>query len=154
MTTLPIRWAEGADASFPLPRYETAGSAGVDLRANFSTEQRQSGVTLQPMARVCISTGLSLEIPNGYEAQIRPRSGLALKYGITLMNSPGTIDSDYRGVLGVILWNAGKSAFHIVHGERIAQMIIAPVVQAQFVLSQTLSDTDRGGGGFGSTGAS
>ena len=154
MTTLPIRWAEGADASFPLPRYETAGSAGVDLRANFSTEQRQSGVTLQPMARVCISTGLRLEIPNGYEAQIRPRSGLALKYGITLMNSPGTIDSDYRGVLSVILWNAGQSAFHIVHGERIAQMIIAPVVQAQFVLSQTLSDTDRGGGGFGSTGAS
>ena len=154
MTTLPIRWAEGADASFPLPCYETAGSAGVDLRANFSTEQRQSGVTLQPMARVCISTGLSLEIPNGYEAQIRPRSGLALKYGITLMNSPGTIDSDYRGVLGVILWNAGQSAFHIVHGERIAQMIIAPVVQAQFVLSQTLSDTDRGGSGFGSTGAS
>ena len=154
MTTLPIRWAEGADASFPLPRYETAGSAGVDLRANFSTEQRQSGVTLQPMARVCISTGLRLEIPNGYEAQIRPRSGLALKYGITLMNSPGTIDSDYRGVLSVILWNAGQSAFHIVHGERIAQMIIAPVVQAQFVLSQTLSDTDRGGSGFGSTGAS
>ncbi len=152
MITLPIHWAEGADTSFPLPTYETAGSAGVDLRANFSAEQRQSGVTLEPMARLLISTGLHLEIPKGYEAQIRPRSGLALKYGITLMNSPGTVDSDYRGVLGVILWNAGRSAFHIVHGERIAQMVFAPIVQAQFGLSKTLSDTDRGEGGFGSTG--
>ena len=154
MITLPIRWAEGADTSFPMPSYETAGSAGVDLRANFSSQLRQSGVTLEPMRRKLISTGLHLEIPSGYEAQIRPRSGLALKNGVTLVNSPGTIDSDYRGVLGVILLNTGQSAFHIAHGDRIAQMIFAPVVQAKFVLSRTPSETDRGAGGFGSTGTS
>ena len=154
MITLPIRWAIGADTSFPMPSYETSGSAGVDLRANFSTQLRQSGVTLEPMARDLISTGLHLEIPNGYEAQIRPRSGLALNNGVTLMNPPGTIDSDYRGVLGVLLLNTGRSAFHIAHGDRIAQMIIAPVLKAEFVLSQTLSETDRGTGGFGSTGTS
>ena len=113
MITLPIRWALGADTSFPLLSYETAGSAGVDLRANFSTRLRQSGVTLEPMARDLISTGLHIAIPYGYEAQIRPRSGLALKNGVTLVNSPGTVDSDYRGVLGVILVNTGQSAFHI-----------------------------------------
>ncbi len=154
MITLPIRWAVGADTSFPIPSYETTGSAGVDLRANFSTQLRQSGVTLEPMRRKLISTGLHLEIPSGYEAQIRPRSGLALKNGVTLVNSPGTIDSDYRGVLGVILLNTGQSAFHIAHGDRIAQMIFAPVVQAKFVLSRTPSETDRGAGGFGSTGTS
>jgi len=104
------------------------------------------------MARALISTGLHLEIPQGFEAQIRPRSGLALKHGVPLMNAPGTIDSDYRGVLGVILWNAGQTAFQVAHGDRIAQMIISPVTQAKFVLSETLSDTDRGAGGFGSTG--
>lgn len=152
MFTLPIRWAEGADTSLPLPSYETAGSAGVDLRANFAQAQRAVGVVLEPMARALISTGLHLEIPQGYEAQIRPRSGLALKHGVTLMNAPGTIDSDYRGVLGVILWNAGQTAFQVAHGDRIAQMIISPVTQAKFVLSETLSDTDRGASGFGSTG--
>ena len=154
MITLPIRWAVGADTSFPIPSYETTGSAGVDLSANFSAQLRQSGVTLEPMGRDLISTGLHLEIPNGYEAQIRPRSGLALKNGVTLVNSPGTIDSDYRGVLGVILLNTGQSAFHIAHGDRIAQMIIAPVLKDEFVLSQKLSETDRGVGGFGSTGTS
>ena len=154
MITLPIRWAVGADTSFPIPSYQTTGSAGVDLRANFSAQLRQSGVKLEPMGRDLISTGLHLEIPNGYEAQIRPRSGLALKNGVTLVNSPGTIDSDYRGVLGVILLNTGQSAFHIAHGDRIAQMIFGPVVQAEFVLSKTLSETDRGAGGFGSTGTS
>ena len=154
MITLPFCWAKGADTSLPLPSYESSGSAGVDLRANFSIEHRRSGVTLEPMARRLISTGLHLEIPCGYEAQIRPRSGLALKHGITLMNSPGTIDSDYRGILGVILWNAGQSAFHVDHGERIAQMVIAPVVHAKLVMSNTLPDTERGAGGFGSTGTS
>jgi dUTP pyrophosphatase len=101
-----------------------------------------------------VPTGLRLEIPQGYEVQLRPRSGLALKHGITLLNSPGTIDADYRGPLGVIVMNAGSEPFTVKHGERIAQMVVAPVVQAHFELSDALSDTARGTGGFGSTGRS
>lgn len=140
-----------ADPAIALPSYETSGAAGADLRANFPPEDR-GGITLAPGARALVPTGLSLEIPDGYEAQIRPRSGLALKHGITLPNSPGTIDSDYRGPVGVIMMNAGTEPFHIAHGERIAQMVIAPVLRASFDLVDRLDDTARGQGGFGSTG--
>ena len=149
MITVKLTWAEGADRSQPLPRYESAGAAGADLRANFPDK---AGVSLAPGARALIPTGLHLEIPAGYEVQLRPRSGLALKHGITLPNSPGTIDSDYRGPLGVILLNAGPELFFVAHGERIAQMIIAPVLRARFEMAEALSETARGAGGFGSTG--
>ncbi len=152
MTTVQFMWAEGADQTLGLPAYESAGAAGADLRANLAIGDRAVGVTLEPGARALIATGLHLAVPMGYEVQLRPRSGLALKHGITLPNSPGTIDADYRGPLGVIVMNAGQQAFHIAHGDRIAQMIVAPVVQAQFELAQSLPDTRRGAGGFGSTG--
>lgn len=151
MVAIKVNWIEGTDQTLGLPAYETEGAAGADLRANFFEADR-SGVTLEPGARALIPTGLQLEIPIGYEVQIRPRSGLALKHGITLPNSPGTIDSDYRGPLGVIVMNAGRESFHIAHGDRIAQMIVAPVLQATFQLEIELSDTERGSGGFGSTG--
>lgn len=153
MAAVPIKlkWLDDADRSVGLPSYETAGAAGADVRANFPPNQR-GGVTLAPGGRVLVPTGLSLEIPEGYEVQMRPRSGLALKHGITLPNSPGTIDSDYRGPLGVIVLNAGQDPIEINHGMRIAQMVVAPVVVADFQLDQELSDTDRGAGGFGSTG--
>lgn len=139
---------DGFDATIPLPSYETPGAAGSDLRANLP----EGDVVLQPGSRALISTGLRLEIPEGYEVQIRPRSGLALKHGITLPNSPGTIDSDYRGPLGVIVLNAGDAPFTVEHGSRIAQMVVAPVVQARFLVTDALTDTARGAGGFGSTG--
>ncbi len=139
----------GFDDEVPLPAYETEGAAGADLRANLPDRGR---IDLAPGARALVPTGLRLEIPGGYEVQIRPRSGLALKHGITLPNSPGTIDSDYRGPLGVIVMNAGSEPFAIVHGERIAQMVVAPVVRADFSEVSGLSDTTRGAGGFGSTG--
>ncbi len=149
---LRLIWDDGADTGLPLPEYESAGAAGADLRANLAAERRAAGLTLQPMARALVPTGLRIEIPPGFEAQIRPRSGLALKHGMTLVNTPGTIDSDYRGPLGVILINLGDKAFTISHGDRIAQLIVAPVVQAEFKLSDGLSETTRGVGGFGSTG--
>jgi dUTP diphosphatase len=141
-----------ADRDQPLPAYATAGAAGVDLRANFAPDLRQAGVTLAPGARALIPTGLRMEIPPGFEAQIRPRSGLALKHGISLVNSPGTIDADYRGPVGVILINHGGATFQVRHGDRIAQMVLAPVVQCRFVRADSLTDTKRGTGGFGSTG--
>lgn len=144
-----VLYEAGADRSVPLPAYETVGAAGADLRANFPD---QGAVTLEPGARALIPTGLRMEIPAGYEVQIRPRSGLALKHGITLPNAPGTIDSDYRGPLGVIMMNAGEAEFTVAHGDRIAQMVVTPVVQARFDLHETLSETKRGSGGFGSTG--
>ncbi len=144
-------WLEGADQGLGLPRYETAGAAGADLRANFTPDARD-GLTIKAGARALVSTGLSLEIPQGYEVQVRPRSGLALKHGVTVANAPGTVDSDYRGPLGVILINMGDADFVINHGDRIAQMVVAPVVQAQFELAEALSYTERGAGGFGSTG--
>ena len=146
---LLLSWDEGADTALGLPTYETDGAAGADLRANLP----DGDVTLEPGARALISTGLRMEIPPGFEVQVRPRSGLALKYGITLVNSPGTIDSDYRGVVGVILINLSDEAFVITHGMRIAQMIAAPLVQAQFEQVGSLGDSERGAGGFGSTGA-
>ncbi|WP_121063210.1 dUTP diphosphatase [Chachezhania antarctica] len=144
-----IQRLPGADPDLPLPAYETAGAAGADLRADLPD---RAPVTLAPGDRTLVPTGLSLEIPEGYEIQIRPRSGLALKHGITLPNAPGTIDSDYRGPLGVIVLNAGSEPFTIAHGDRIAQMVAAPVLQARFELADSLSETARGTGGFGSTG--
>jgi len=135
-----------------MPRYETAGAAGADIRANFAEADRADGMVLEPMARKIVPTGLRVAIPEGFEMQIRPRSGLALKHGISLPNTPGTIDSDYRGPLGVLLINFGAEPFLIAHGDRIAQAIIAPVIQAEFAVVEALSDTDRGAGGFGSTG--
>ena len=147
-----MRFLDEADTSWGLPRYETTGAAGADLRANFDPDLRGNGLTIQPGERALVPTGLALGIPHGFEVQIRPRSGLALKHGISLPNTPGTIDSDYRGPLGVIVINHGSEPFHIAHGDRIAQMIVAPVVQAEFALVETLSETARGAGGFGSTG--
>jgi dUTP pyrophosphatase len=147
--TLREDWA---DDTIDLPSYETQGAAGADLRANLQPEDRETGITLEPMQRLIVPTGLRVEIPQGYEMQVRPRSGLALKHGITLPNTPGTIDSDYRGPVGVPLINLSDTAYTIAHGERIAQAVIAPVVQGRFTLTQTLSETKRGTGGFGSTG--
>lgn len=146
-----LREAE-ADPTVPLPDYATAGAAGADIRANLPPDIREAGLTLAPMERRIVPTGLRIEIPPGFEVQIRPRSGLALKHGLSLPNTPGTIDSDYRGPLGVLLINLGAEPHRIAHGDRIAQMIVAPVVQARFDLAETLSETDRGAGGFGSTG--
>jgi len=150
--TVGLYWDEGADRDVPLPHYATAGAAGADIRANLPEDLRKAGLTLQPMERRIVPTGLRVAIPDGYEIQIRPRSGLALKHGITLPNTPGTIDSDYRGPLGVLLVNLGAAPYVIAHGERIAQMIVAPVVQARFDVIETLDVTARGAGGFGSTG--
>ncbi|MGB7269229.1 MAG: dUTP diphosphatase [Albidovulum sp.] len=141
-----------ADLAVPLPAYETAGAAGADVRANLAPDDRETGLTLLPMQRALVPTGLRVEIPLGFEVQIRPRSGLALKHGMSLANAPGTIDSDYRGPLGVLLINLGDAPFVVRHGERIAQLIVAPVVQADFAEAGALSDTARGAGGFGSTG--
>ena len=131
----------------PLPTYETTASAGVDLRANLTET-----ITLKSLERTLVKTGVFLEIPEGYEAQVRPRSGLALKKGVTVLNSPGTIDADYRGEVGVILINLSNEDFVIENGERIAQLVFAKVEQAQWLEVKTLSDTTRGEGGFGSTG--
>lgn len=130
-----------------LPKYETVGSAGMDLRANL-----EDGILLHPMERKLIPTGLFVELPLGFEAQIRPRSGLAYKKGITVLNSPGTIDADYRGEVGVLLINLSKEDFLIEDGERIAQMVIAAHQQPQLIEVTELSSTERGEGGFGSTG--
>lgn len=139
----------GSDMSVPLPAYETPGAAGADLRANLP-----EGRTVHVAAgtRALIATGLAMAVPHGFEVQVRPRSGLALNHGITLVNSPGTIDSDYRGEVGVILLNTSDQVFEVTHGMRIAQMVLAPVVQAQCVEEDSLDATTRGAGGFGSTG--
>lgn len=152
MITVHVLWEDWADQSLPLPQYQTTGAAGADICANLPLDQRSAGVTLSPMQRLVIPTGIRVEIPTGYEMQIRPRSGLATKHGITLPNTPGTIDSDYRGPLGVALINLGLEDFTIHHGDRIAQAVIAPVLQVRFAVVGHLSKTDRGSGGFGSTG--
>ena len=144
-----LMWDAEVDQALGFPAYETPGAAGADLKANLPG---RADVVLKPGARALIATGLRLAIPDGFEVQIRPRSGLALKHGITLANAPGTIDSDYRGPLGVILLNTGAQNFTIVHGDRIAQMVVAPVVQAEFVSVAQLDETSRDQGGFGSTG--
>ena len=149
--TIALAWLPEADRSLPLPVYQTTGAAGADVCANFPPEGRE-GITLAPGARALLPTGLRMAIPSGFEVQVRPRSGLALKHGVTVANAPGTIDSDYRGPLGVILVNLGAEPFHIAHGDRIGQLIVAPVVQAAFGLAESLDETERGAGGFGSTG--
>lgn len=141
-----------ADPGVPLPAYQTAGAAGADVCANLPAEMRAGGIEIPPGGRVLVPTGIRVAIPEGYEMQLRPRSGLALKHGITLPNAPGTIDSDYRGPLGVIVMNLGADVFVVRHGDRIAQAVIAPVVRAGFAAVATLDETARGAGGFGSTG--
>lgn len=131
----------------PLPAYATAASAGLDLRANLD-----GPVTLKPLERRLIPTGLYIALPQGYEAQIRPRSGLALKHGISLLNTPGTIDADYRGEIGVILVNVSDEPFEVRDGERIAQMVIARYEQVEWEPAESLDATERGAGGFGHTG--
>lgn len=131
----------------PLPQYATEQSAGMDLRANL-----EEPIVLRPLERTIVKTGLYMALPPGYEAQVRPRSGLALKHGITVLNSPGTIDADYRGELGVLLINLGSEDFTINDGERIAQMVIARHEQAEFTLVEELDETERGAGGYGHTG--
>lgn len=130
-----------------LPNYETIASAGMDLRANIA-----ESITLQPLERAIVKTGLFIELPIGYEAQVRPRSGLAAKNGVTVLNAPGTVDADYRGEIGVILVNLSNDPFVIQNGERIAQLIIAKHERAEWIEVQQLTETSRGEGGFGSTG--
>ncbi|GAB4308388.1 MAG: dUTP diphosphatase [Roseovarius sp.] len=149
MVQLRFQWEADADRTLGLPAYHSAGAAGADLRANLPD---RGALEIAPGERRLVPTGLRLAVPPGYEVQLRPRSGLALEHGITLANSPGTIDSDYRGPLGVIVLNAGTERFEIGHGMRIAQMVVAPVARARFVLVAALDETARGGGGFGSTG--
>lgn len=131
----------------PLPQYSTAQSAGIDLRANLD-----ASIILKPFERILIPTGLFIELPIGYEAQVRPRSGLAIKNGITVLNTPGTIDADYRGEIKVILINLSQEPFTIQHGERIAQMVIAQHQTAEWIEVEELTQTERGNGGFGSSG--
>lgn len=145
VAVLPLEHFHGLD----LPRYETEGSAGMDLRAAIAEAEP---VTLDPGERALIATGLSIALPLGFEAQVRPRSGLALKHGVTCLNTPGTIDSDYRGEVHVLLINHGDAAFTVRRGERVAQMVIAPVSQAHWNVVTVLPTTARGSGGFGSTG--
>jgi dUTP pyrophosphatase len=133
----------------PLPSYQSAHAAGLDLVAALPED---SPVELEPSDRALVPTGLVIELPQGYEAQVRPRSGLALKYGVTVLNSPGTIDADYRGEVKVLLINLGSAAFPIQRGDRIAQLVISPVIHVEIVASDSLGSTERGSGGFGSTG--
>ena len=135
----------GRAKDFPLPEYATPASAGVDLRAS-------DGCVIPPGGRALVPTGLRIALPEGYEAQVRPRSGLALKHGVTLPNSPGTIDADYRGEIGVILMNLGQEPFVVEPGDRIAQMVVAPVARVAWSEAEALDATERGEGGFGSTG--
>ena len=153
MADLVVRviYLDDADPDIALPNYATDGAAGMDLRANLTDRK---SVLIAAGARVLVPTGLALQIPKGFEAQVRPRSGLALKYGITLINSPGTIDSDYRGPLGIILINHSDADFILAHGDRVAQIVFAPVMKVGWDLDHTLSGTERSEGGFGSTGLS
>ncbi|QDL91612.1 dUTP diphosphatase [Paroceanicella profunda] len=144
---VPVRITRIGEHDLPLPAYETAGAAGMDLRACLATP-----MSLAPGARAVVPTGFRLAIPPGYELQVRPRSGLALKHGISMPNSPGTIDSDYRGELGVLMINHGTEPFPVAHGDRIAQAVLAPVSRCAWVEVESLDDTARGAGGFGSTG--
>jgi len=134
-------------SSNPLPAYATTGSSGMDLRASL-----QEPITLQPLERVLVPTGLFIELPDGFEAQVRPRSGLAIKQGLSCLNTPGTIDADYRGEIKVILINLSNEPQQVHHGDRIAQMVIQKVEQVEWLLVQDLSSTERGAGGFGHTG--
>jgi dUTP pyrophosphatase len=147
VTVLLQRLPHGAD--LPLPAYETAGAAGLDLRAAIAEP-----IMLAPGERVLVPTGLAMQLPEGFEGQVRPRSGLALRHGVTVLNAPGTVDSDYRGEVSVVLINHGSEPFAITRGDRIAQLVIAPVSHARLSEVATLSETARGAGGYGSTGIS
>lgn len=138
-------------AGLPLPAYQSAGAAGLDLVAAVAVDSK---IVIEPGARHLVPTGLAMQIPDGFEAQVRPRSGLATKYGVTVLNAPGTIDSDYRGEISVLLANFGSEPFEVSRGVRIAQLIVAPVVRAALTVVQELDATTRGTGGFGSTGTS
>ena len=142
------RLAPDRDADLPLPRLMTAGAAGMDVVAAVGPQ----GLSLPPGGRALVPTGLALAIPEGFEVQVRPRSGLAYKHGVTVLNAPGTIDSDYRGELGVLLVNLGATAFTVTRGERIAQLVVAAVTAAELALVDDLDETPRGAGGFGHTG--
>jgi dUTP pyrophosphatase len=148
VTTIPLQILDHA-RDLPLPAYATPHSAGVDLLAAVGQGEE---IVLRPMERALIPTGLAMALPEGFEAQIRPRSGLALKHGITCLNSPGTIDADYRGEIKIMLINLGGEPFVMTRGMRIAQMVVAPYVQVTFAPTDTLPPTERGAGGFGSTG--
>ena len=150
--SVAVVFEDWADRAVPLPEYQTLGAAGADLRANLRPEDRAKGIVIAPMGRAVVPTGLRVAVPTGFEMQIRPRSGLAVKHGISLPNTPGTIDSDYRGPLGVPLINLGDQDVVVAHGERIAQLVVAPVVRAGFVVVEDLDGTARGAGGFGHTG--
>lgn len=145
--TVKVRRVRAHPDPLPLPRYETELAAGMDLRADIDAE-----LTVQPLERVAVPTGLALALPPGYEGQVRPRSGLALKHGITLLNSPGTVDADYRGEVKVVLVNLSREPFTLRRGERIAQLVVAPVTQGMLQEVEWLDTTVRGEGGFGSTG--
>ncbi|MDH4466440.1 MAG: dUTP diphosphatase [Bacteriovoracaceae bacterium] len=148
-----IRPLEHFDSSFSIPQYMTAGAAGADICVSFeTTELRKTGKILAPWERIAVPTGLTFEIPTGYELQVRPRSGLSLKTGLVVINSPGTIDSDYRGELKILIANLSPNDEKISHGMRIAQIVLASAQQAKFEFSETLSATQRGEQGLGSTG--
>lgn len=151
MTAVRVERLPHFDPALPLPAYETPGAAGMDLRASLAPADRAAGVTLAPGARAAIPTGLRVAIPAGMEMQVRPRSGLALRHGVTVANAPGTIDSDYRGEVMALLVNLGDAPFIVAHGARIAQAVIAPVARAVWQ-EGPLDNTARGAGGFGSTG--
>ncbi len=150
MVAIPILRV-GHGGGLPLPAYESAGAAGLDLRAALAEDDT---LVIAPGARAAVPTGIALELPVGFEAQVRPRSGLAFRHGVTVLNSPGTVDSDYRGEVTAILINLGTEPFTIRRGDRIAQMVVASVAQATLIEAKTLSETGRGAGAFGSTGVS
>ena len=147
-----IQYLPDTDSNFPVPEYQTAGSSGLDIRAYLPSADRTNGISLLPLRRALISSGFRVEIPDGYEGQIRARSGLALKFGVTLANGVGTIDSDYRGGLSVILLNLGSAPFIVKHGQRIAQLVIAKYSRVQINIVEDMSETDRNESGYGSTG--
>ena len=149
MVEVKIKTLDHYDTSFELPFYATVGAAGADIRASIPEKKN---IIVRPGERLLVPTGLSMEIPLGYEVQVRPRSGLSLKSPLMIVNAPGTIDCDYRGEVCIIVGNFGKDDYVIEHGLRIAQLVIAPVVQAKYVTTQSLNETARGSGGFGSTG--
>lgn len=144
-----VKTLDHYDSSFELPFYATEGAAGADVRASIPEKK---SISIKPGERVLVPTGLSMEIPFGYEVQVRPRSGLSLKSPLMIVNAPGTIDCDYRGEVCIIVGNFGKEDYVVEHGLRIAQLVIAPVIQAKYSVTTTLNETQRGAGGFGSTG--
>tara|TARA_R110002072_G_scaffold276051_1_gene437577 strand:+ start:339470 stop:339937 length:468 start_codon:yes stop_codon:yes gene_type:complete len=153
MLKVKVKTLDHFDGSFALPAYETKGAAGADIRASLPTDSREEGLILKPGEKLLVPTGISMEIPFGYEVQVRPRSGLSFKTGLMVVNSPGTIDCDYRGEVKIILGNMGQRTEVISHGDRVAQLVLAPVTQGLYELvTDNLSETERGAGGFGSTG--